>query len=170
MTGRVLKPQPLTREAFGPFGDVIDTDGASHYPINRGTIERFHDLASVDAGDGGRVLVSIVECTRATAFPLPVTVLERHPLGSQAFIPLDGSVMYVVVAPPGDEVGAGDLQAFVSNGRQGVNYRRGTWHMPLVAFEPGLRFVVVDRGGPGENCEERGIDPTVLVERVGDSA
>lgn len=153
MVRHVLEAVPLTRRAFAPFGDVIETDGAQHYPINRGAVERFHDLASVDVDDG-RPLVSIFECNRPAAVPVTVTIVERHPLGSQAFIPLDEAVMCIVVAPPGDGVTLSDLRAFVSNGRQGVNYHRGTWHMPLAAFHAGQRFVVVDRGGPGDNCEE----------------
>ncbi len=163
MTGHVIKARPLTRQAFAPFGDVIETDGARHFPINRGTMERFHDLASIDEGKDGRVLVSIVEARLAGGKPVRVDVVERHPLGSQAFIPMGEAVMCVVVAPAGDAVQPDDLRAFVSNGRQGINYRRGTWHMPLVAFQAGQRFIVVDRGGPGENCEERAFDPSIEI-------
>ena len=163
MRTHVLEGKPLTREAFAPFGDVIETAGAHHYPINRGTIERFDDLASIDVGDDGRVVVGIVECTRPTQAPVAVKLVERHPAGSQAFIPVGDVVMCVVVAPPGDTVKPEDLRAFVSNGRQGVNYRRGTWHMPLAAFETGQRLIVIDRGGPGENCEELEFDSTVEI-------
>ena len=163
MTERVLEARLLTREAFAPFGDVIETEGARHYPINRGTVERFDDLASVDVGEDGRVVVGIVECTHAARAPVPVPMIERHPAGTQAFIPIDEGVMCVVVAPAGDEVSPADLRAFVSNGRQGVNYHRGTWHMPLVAFEAGQRFLVVDRGGPGDNCEERELEAGIRV-------
>ncbi|HSH42663.1 MAG TPA: ureidoglycolate lyase [Arenicellales bacterium] len=166
MAAHVLRAAPLTREGFAPFGDVIDTDGARHYPINRGAVERYHDLAPVDVGDDGRTLVNIFECRQPATLPLTVEIIERHPLGSQAFIPMDGAVMCIVVAPPGDEVAPGDLRAFVSNGRQGVNYHRGTWHMPLAAFRAGQRFVVVDRGGPGDNCEERdlGASADIIVD------
>lgn len=166
MAAHVIEAQPLTQDAFAPFGDVIETDGARHYPINRGAVERFHDLASIDVGEDGRALVSIFECRRPTRPPVRVDLVERHPLGSQAFIPVGGAVMCIVVAPPRDEVSPADLRAFVSNGSQGVNYRPGVWHMPLVAFEAGQRFIVVDRGGPGDNCEERELDapPEVVVE------
>ncbi|MGA8260387.1 MAG: ureidoglycolate lyase [Arenicellales bacterium] len=163
MPVHVLEARPLTREAFAPFGEVIETDGARHYPINRGTIERFDDLAAIDVGDGGHAVVGIVECTHAGEVPLPVRLVERHPVGSQAFIPMGEVVMCVVVAPAGETVAPDDLRAFVSNGRQGVNYHRGTWHMPLVAFERGQRFVVIDRGGPGDNCEERELESSVQV-------
>ncbi len=153
----------MTRESFAPFGDVIETDGARHYPINRGAVERYHDLAAVDVGDDGRTLVSIFECTRPASAPVPVDLVERHPLGSQAFIPVGEAVMCVVVATPGDAPAPGDLRAFVTNGRQGVNYHRGTWHMPLVAFHAGQRFLVVDRGGPGDNCEEWEFDASMAI-------
>jgi ureidoglycolate lyase len=107
--------------------------------------------------------VSIFECRRPGSVPVPVDILERHPLGSQAFIPLAEAVMCVVVAPPGDQLRTEDLRAFVTNGRQGVNYRPGTWHMPLVVFRAGQRFVVVDRGGPGDNCEEHELKPSLEV-------
>lgn len=163
MTMHVIKAAPLTRRAFAPYGDVIDPDGAQHYPINGGAVERFHDLASVDVGDDGHTLVSIFECNRPGGVPVAVGLIERHPLGSQAFIPIGEAVMCVVVAPPGDDIAPCDLRAFVSNGRQGVNYHRGTWHMPLVAFAAGQRFVVVDRGGPGDNCEERRLDSSLKI-------
>lgn len=164
MSRRILRPQPLTRETFAPFGDVIETSDAQHFPINRGAVERYHDLARVDVGEDGHTLVSIFECTRPGALPLRVDLVERHPLGSQAFIPLDGARMCVVVAPPGDAVEPSDLRAFLSDGSQGVNYHPGTWHMPLVTFAAGQRFLVVDRGGPGDNCEERELDDDIVVE------
>lgn len=163
MSTHVLKAEPLTKHGFAPFGDVIATDGARHYPINRGAVERYHDLASVNVGADGRALVSIFECSRPAGVPVRVNLVERHPLGSQAFIPLAGAPMCVVVAPPGDAVEPADLRAFVSNGSQGVNYHPGTWHMPLVAFTAGQRFIVVDRGGPGDNCEEWELDPSLEI-------
>jgi len=161
----ILKAQRLTRERFTSYGDVIETEGAQHYPINDGTIERFHDLARVEAGDGGRVLVSIVQCNQVSSLPHRVTLVERHGLGSQAFIPLGRARMVIAVAPPGDSISPYDLVAFVSDGRQGINYHPGVWHMPLIAFEQDQQFLVVDRGGPGVNCDERHFDPTeILVE------
>ena len=79
--------------------------------------------------------------------------MERHPLGSQAFMPLDAQPFIVVVAPLGEQVAPGDLRAFITNGRQGVNYRRGVWHHSLIALNAPARFIVVDRGGPGDNCD-----------------
>ena len=92
-----------------------------------------------------------------------VDFVERHPLGSQAFVPLTPCRMIVVVGPPGEAVSTGDLRAFVTNGRQGVNYRRGTWHMPLIAFEPGQEFLVIDRAGDEPNCEQHHLDENVML-------
>lgn len=93
-------------------------------------------------------------------------MVERHPLGSQAFIPLEPCRMVIVVGPPGEGVSAEDLRAFVTNGRQGINYHRGTWHMPLIAFDTGQEFLIVDRGGDESNCEQHTLDETVMLEAV----
>jgi ureidoglycolate lyase len=163
MSDIVLKAEPLTAAAFAPFGDVIEAAGRAARLINEGTCERFDDLALVDVlADGGRPLISIF---RAVARPLPFAVkaLERHPLSSQAFYPLDGAPFLVVVAEPGKSVSAGTIRAFRAAGDQGVSYRRNTWHHALLAIGRTSRFLVVDRGGPGENCEEVPVDPAVVV-------
>ena len=148
-----LDIQPLTREAFAPFGDVIETDGAAHFPINAGFAERFHDLAGVDvAAGGGRPLISIFR-GQPRPTPLRLTLMERHPLGSQAFVPLQDHAWIVVVAAGADPCRPDALRAFRAGGRQGVNYARGTWHHPLIVLVPNHEFVVVDRGD-GDNLEE----------------
>jgi ureidoglycolate lyase len=132
--------------------------------MNEARFERFDDLCKVDLAPGGQVAVSIARCRTPTTLPLRVEKIERHPLGSQAFIPLQSCRMVVVVAPPGDCVDAAELRAFVTRPRQGFNYHRGTWHMPLVAFARGDQFLVIDRGGKGDNCEERVLDDVVVLE------
>lgn len=155
----LLVPQPLTREAFAPFGDVIDTAGARSFPINDGMVERFHDLARVDVGtQGGAPLLSIFR-GRPYDMPLVVKFVERHPLGSQAFVPLGRAAFAVIVAPPGDDPKPGDLRAFIGNGHQGVNYSPGTWHHVLLVLEQPADFLVIDRGGPGNNCDEHHFAP-----------
>ena len=160
-----LKLEPLTRDAFKPFGDVIETDNAAHFSINAGTVERYHDLAHVDVGsdNDSRALISIATITSLTSLPTKVLLVERHPLGSQAFIPMSETPMFVVVAEPGESVAPNQLRAFVSNGRQGINYRPGVWHMPLIALEVGLRFLVIDRGGAGENCDKCYFDDVEIM-------
>lgn len=158
MTSQTLFAEPLTGAAFAEYGDVIETRGAGHFPINAGSIERYHDLARVEPGSDGRVLISIVTCNQVATLPYRVPCIERHRLGSQAFIPLDQSPLLVVVAPAVEAPGVGQLRAFIGNGRQGVNYRPGVWHMPLICLDPDQRLLVVDRGGPEQDCEERDFD------------
>jgi ureidoglycolate lyase len=153
VTRVVIKAAPLTAEAFAPFGDVIEISGRHARWINDHTSERFDDLAEIDVlGAGGRPLVSIFKAT-PRSLPLHVRALERHPLSSQAFMPLDCQPFLVIVAE-GEVVPEGShVHAYLSSGLQGVNYRRNTWHHPLIALEDTSHFLVIDRGGPGENCE-----------------
>ena len=163
MSDVVIKAEPLTAAAFAPFGEVIETAGHAPRLINAGTSERFDDLAPVDVlADGGRPLISIF---KATPRPLPFTVtgLERHPLSSQAFYPLDRLPFLVVVAEPGHAPWAGRIRVFRASGHQGVSYRRNTWHHALLAIGQTCHFLVVDRGGPGENCDEVTVEPPVVV-------
>ncbi len=149
-----LRVEPLTRAAFQPFGDVIDAEGAQHFEINNGSTTRFHDLARIDvAAEGGRALVNIFRA-RPLPMPLAIAMMEKHPLGSQAFIPLAAAPFLVIVAPPGDAVAPPDLRAFLAQGRQGVNYARGVWHHPVIALGRQTDFLVIDRGGPGDNLAE----------------
>ncbi len=162
----ILKPQTLSREAFQPFGDVIEMEGAKSYPINDGMCTRFHDLAATDLLEaGGRPLINLF---RSKAWPLPLRVqmLERHPLSSQAFMPLARDPFLVVVAPPGADLRPETVRAFRSNGWQGVNFYRGVWHHPLIALSEGALFLVVDRGADDENCDifhfDESADPLVI--------
>ena len=161
----VLQPRPLTADRFAPFGDVVATTGGVAAPMNDARFERYDQLASVDV-DGG-VTISIVRSRTPTTLPHHFTMVERHPLGSQAFIPLSPFPFIVVVAPPAETVEPDDLQAFVTNGRQGINYHRGTWHMPLIALGEGQEYLVVDRVPGGGNCEERVFDDPVVLQAPG---
>ena len=158
-----LTPVPLTPERFRPFGDVISTSADSE-PMNDARFDRYGPLATLDVDAAGDVAVSIVRSRTPVAFPHRFDMVERHPLGSQAFIPLSGFRFVVVVARPGESVSPGDLEAFVTNGTQGVNYHRGTWHMPMIASAAGREFLVIDRA-PGEgNCEEWVFEEAVILE------
>ncbi|MGB0630227.1 MAG: ureidoglycolate lyase [Alphaproteobacteria bacterium] len=149
-----LFPAPLTREAFAPFGHVIETDGAQRIEINEGTTERFHDLAAVDVkSEGGHPLINIFR-GQPRPQPIDIRMVERHPLGSQAFIPMRNTSWLIVVAPPGEAPDPSQLRAFRAGGHQGVNYHAGVWHHPLLVLKPDHDFLVVDRGGPGDNCDE----------------
>ena len=163
MTDIILRAAALTAEAFAPFGDVIETTGRDSRWINEETCRRFDDLARVDVGEaGGRPLLSIFEAS-PRALPLKISMLERHPMSSQAFYPLQARPFLVVVAPNGPVPDASGIRVFLSSGSQGVNYRRNTWHHSLIALERKSTFLVVDRGGPGENCEEMAVNPVVFV-------
>jgi ureidoglycolate lyase len=158
----LLAAERLSAEAFAPFGSVIETTGHPSRSINQGTCERFDDLAPVDVlTDGGRPLISIFEA-RPRALPCQVSILERHPLSSQAFYPLDGRPYLIVVAYEAGN-SPGRIRAFHAAGNQGVSYRRNTWHHSLLAIGAISRFLVVDRGGPGENCDEQALETPILV-------
>lgn len=159
-----LRPEPLTKERFAPYGDVIESGADRPAAMNAARFQRFDDLCDIDIAEDGRVAMSIARCRTATSLPLQIDRLERHPLGSQAFIPLQHRKVVIVVAPRGESIDAADLRAFVSNGRQGFNYHRGVWHMPLIALETGQEFLIVDRAGPGPNCEEHLLDDHVMLE------
>lgn len=151
---RTLQIEPLTKAAFAPFGDVIETEGSAHFLINNGSTQRFDRLADVQLGtEQDQAVISIF---RARTLPMPLTVrmLERHPLGSQAFIPLLGNAFLIVVAPAGDVPRSEDVRAFISDGRQGINYHKGVWHHPVLALHDQDDFLIVDRKGPGNNCDE----------------
>ena len=159
---KTIKIEPLTRAAFAPFGDVIETDGAQHYPINAGMCERWHDLARVQiSGPNARQLISIF-VGKPYALPLTLKMVERHPLGSQAFMPLSDEPFLVIVAQ--DENGRpGRPRAFMTNGAQGVNYPLNTWHGVLTPIGGEQRFLIVDRGGDGNNLQEFFFDEPFLV-------
>lgn len=162
MAVRTITPVPLTSEGFAPFGEVIDSSDAGSAEMNDARFDRFDRLCSVDVGDG-EVSVSIAVSRSVTELPYRIEMIERHPLGSQAFVPLSPCRMLIVVAPPGESVDADGLSAFESNGRQGVNYHKGTWHMPLISFESGQRYLVIDRADGEANCEEHRLDEPVML-------
>ena len=163
MTPICLRPLPLTAERFAPFGDVIAASPRSDASMNDARFDRFASLAKIDA-DGGAA-ISIVRSRSPTALPHRFDMVERHPLGSQAFVPLGSFPFVVVVAPPGESVDPAELRAFVTDGSQGINYHRGTWHMPLIALQAGQRFLVVDRSSGEGNCEPRIFEQPVVLEQ-----
>jgi ureidoglycolate lyase len=162
-----LTPEPLTKEAFAPFGEVIEAQGTPR-EINEGLTKRFHDLARIEVG-GARAIVSIF---RTEPLPLPLTLktMENHPLGSQAFMPLSGRPYLVVVAPAG-RFEANGLKAFFASPIQGVNIRRGVWHHFNLALIAQSDFLVIDREDPDKtpelassgNLEEIAMSETIRV-------
>jgi ureidoglycolate lyase len=147
----MLRPVPLTKSAFAPFGEVIETGGAAPIAINQGFAERFNDLAGIDvAAEGGAAAISIFTA-RPRPLPIRITLMERHPLGTQAFYPLQDQHWLVLVCH--DPRDPESYHAFQASGRQGVNYASNAWHHPLLVLDDS-RFLIVDRKGPGKNLEE----------------
>jgi ureidoglycolate lyase len=150
---RELTPEPLTAAVFAPFGRVIEaSDAAVKLDINQGHAVRYDRLAEVDVAEGGGT--GAISLFRAQPLAEPVLkVFERHPLGSQSFVPLGGRPYLVAVAPAGAFDPAA-VRVFRAEGHQGVHYAKGTWHHFLLVLDADSDFLVVDRAGPGDNCEE----------------
>ncbi len=146
-----MKIEKLTREGFAPFGDVIERDGAELIKINQNFAQRFNDLAKIDVLlEGGSVNISLADAMPRPQ-PIAITMMERHPLGSQIFYPLQNLPWLVLVCA--DPTDLASYRAFHVSGKQGINYARGTWHHPLLVLRP-QQFFIVDRQGPGVNLEE----------------
>ena len=158
-----LTIEPLTAEGFLPFGEVIEArDTARQFTINQGYATRFHDLARVDVGHG-TALVSIFRALPRT-LPMQLQVMERHPLGSQAFVAMAEVPFLVVVAPPTQALAVADIRCFRAEAGQGFNYGKGVWHHPLIAIGRGSDFLVIDRGSPSG---ERNLDEVdVLAHQI----
>jgi ureidoglycolate lyase len=159
-----IRIQPLTAEAFAPFGEVIACNGNNFFHINDAHTERYHAL-SMTQTDGGSIGISIFRNIKKTELPCKISMLERHPLGSQAFIPMQGQAFLVVVAPNlnAEQPDLDQIHVFISNGQQGVNYRAGTWHHPLLTLEAPSDFTVIDRIGSGHNCDVYSFTAKVIV-------
>jgi ureidoglycolate lyase len=157
---RALTPEPLTKAAFAPFGDVVETDGALPVEINQGFARRFDALAGIDVTtNGAPVNISLFDAMPRPQ-PIAIRLMERHPLGTQLFMPLQDRPWLVVVC--GDPQDTASYRAFTATGRQGVNYARNVWHHPLLVVGEGERFLVVDRTG-ADNLEKVWLDPPLAL-------
>ena len=156
----LIRPEPLTAEAFAPFGDVLEATGDFRL-INAGFCQRHHDRARLDFGPEGRAGISVFKAI-PRALPYEFDLVERHPEGSQAFVPMSADPFLIIVAP--DEGGQpGRPHAFLSDGAQGINFHRGIWHGVLTPLQaPGL-FAVIDRIGPTPNLEEHRYDAPFTI-------
>lgn len=157
----VIRTEALTTSAFAAFGDVLEASGEPDKIINQGRCGRWHDRARIEVADG-RVGLNLFKA-EAASLPHHLPMMERHPDGSQAFLPMSQDPFLVVVAP--DEAGQpGRPRAFITAPGQGVNYHRGVWHGVLTPLSsPGL-FAVIDRIGPGANLEEHWFEQAFSVE------
>ena len=160
MTGPI-SAAPLTAEAFAPFGDVLEITDGPFRTINQGRCRRFHDLALLDFYNG-RAGISLFHAEVRTP-PFAIDLMERHPHGSQCFVPMQGSDYIVAVAP--DVAGRpGTINAFLATGAQAVNYHRNTWHAVLTPVSGTGLFTVIDRIGEGANLEEHWFEAPVGIE------
>jgi|TARA_Y100000814_G_scaffold281018_1_gene244820 ureidoglycolate lyase len=151
---KTLIPKPLCSSSFAPYGDVIEVKGSTKKTtINHGQTIRYDDLARPDLTDQNGWPVFSIFRSEATHLPLQILFMERHPLGSQTFMPLSEFSYLVAVAPPG-ELDTSAIELFLAEPGQGVNYHKGTWHHYCLALNSGSEFLVLDRGGNGHNCDE----------------
>ena len=154
---RQIRIEPLTAPAFAPFGDVLEATGDFRL-INAGLCRRHHDRATLDFGPDGRAGISVFKA-EPRALPYSFDLIERHPDGSQAFLPMTADPFLVIVtANPADKP-----RAFLTDGTQGINLHRGTWHGVLTPLHPPGLFAVVDRIGPTPNIEEHRYDDAWIV-------
>lgn len=166
MTAIPLKLQPLTAQAFAPFGNVLEKTAGSWQEINQGQTRKYADLAQLDTADaGGRPAVHIYTST-PVSLPLRIESMERHPLGSQAFIPLHPRPFLVVVAPAGAIPLISQVRGFFSNGQQGVNYHKGVWHHYQITLHETSDYLVIDRAGPGGNFAEYRLARALVIEEI----
>jgi ureidoglycolate lyase len=157
---RTIVAEPLTPDAFSAFGEVVAAEGAPDRIINQGLCGRYHDRATLTATDG-RVGLSLFDA-EPRSLPYRLDMVERHPLGSQAFVPMTNASFLVVVAP-GTDAGPGAPRAFLTAPGQAINLFANVWHGVLTPLSaPGL-FAVIDRIGEGSNLEEHWFDEPFTV-------
>ena len=161
-----IQIQLLTSENFARFGEVISCQGNDYFHINDAHTERYHALVMTEIMGDAKAGISIFRNIKSTQIPFEISMLERHPNGSQAFIPMQGQKFLIIVAPSldTDTPDLSQLCAFITDGTQGVNYRAGTWHHPLLTLEAPSDFAVVDRIGTGHNCDVYQFPETFKIE------
>ena len=147
---KIIKPIKISRSNFAVFGDIITTNDINPMDINAGYAKRFDNLADLNTlKAGGKTIVSIFSALKRT-FPMQIDMMEKHPLGSQAFIPMKETTFLAFVAPQGKFPEINKIQSFIIPPKMGINYKPGIWHFPLISTE-NTDFLVIDRKGSGEN-------------------
>ena len=147
---KIFKPTKINRKNFSLYGDLISSNDIDYIDINAGYAKRFDNLANIDTlNDGGKTIVSIFSASKRT-FPMTIDMMEKHPLGSQAFIPMKETTFLSFVAPPGESPEISKIQSFIVPPKTGINYKPGIWHFPLISTED-TNFLVIDRKGNGNN-------------------
>ena len=146
----IIKPVKITKANFATYGDLISSDDVKPMDINAGYAKRFDNLANINTSkDDGKTIISIFSALKRT-FPMEIDMMEKHPLGSQAFIPMKETTFLSFVAPPAESPELSKIQSFIIPPKTGINYKPGTWHFPLISTKD-TNFLVIDRKGNGEN-------------------
>jgi len=159
---KIIKPIKITRSNFAVYGDLISSDDINPMDINAGYAKRFDNLANIDTSkDEGKAIVSIFSALKRT-FHMKIDMMEKHPLGSQAFIPIKETTFLCFVAPQGESPEINKIQSFIIPPKTGINYKPGIWHFPLISTED-TDFLVIDRKGNGENLVIHKFDKEKIV-------
>ena len=157
-----INPKPITKENFSKFGDMITTANIKPIEINDGYAKRFDGIANLNTSkDNGETTICIFSALKRS-FPMKIDMMEKHPLGSQAFVPMKETTFLVFVAPKGVKPNLSEAEAFIVPSGIGVNYNPGTWHFPLIATED-MNFLVVDRKGSGDNLVIENLDKEEVI-------
>ena len=147
---KIIKPIKINRSNFSTYGDLISANDINPMDINSGYAKRFDNLADLNTTkDGGKTIVSIFSALKRT-FPMKIDMMEKHPLGSQAFIPMKETTFLSFVAPSGESPDINKIQSFIIPPKTGINYKPGIWHFPLISTK-NMNFLVIDRKGKGNN-------------------
>ena len=159
---KIIIPNKITKDNFSSFGDIISTKDVKPIDINEGYAKRFDDLADIDiSNDEGKAIVSIFSALKRN-FPMKIDMMEKHPLGSQAFIPMKETTFLVLVAPQGDKPDINMIKSFIVPPGIGINYKPGIWHFPLISTVD-MNFLVVDRKGPGNNLIIQNLEEEKII-------
>ena len=162
MTEKIIIPKKITKENFSYFGDIISTKDVKPIDINAGYAKRFDDLANINISkDNGKAIISIFSATKRS-FPMKIDMMEKHPLGSQAFIPMKETTFLAFVAREGLKPDINKLESFIIPPGIGINYNPGIWHFPLISTED-MNFLVVDRKGSGNNLVIENLEKEKIV-------
>ena len=157
MTEKIIKPMPITKENFSKYGDVISIKDIKPLEINNGYAKRYDCIANLNtSNDNGETTISIFSALKRN-FPMKIDMMEKHPLGSQAFIPMKETTFLAFVAPEEEKLNLNKIEAFIIPPGIGINYNPGTWHFPLISTED-MNFLVVDRKGSGDNLVIENLD------------
>ena len=157
MIEKIFKPVKISKENFANYGDLISTDNVKPIDINNGYAKRFDNLANINTlKDQGKTIVSIFTALKRN-FPMKIDMMEKHPLGSQAFIPMKETTFLAFVALQNSKLEIEKIESFIIPPGIGINYKPGTWHFPLISTED-MNFLVVDRKGPGDNLVIKNLD------------